>query len=687
MAETNLCKVCREVFSNPEIDWSSWTQHHINYGDILSSVAGGCILCRWLNLQVPPPPASLLATQESFKTVSNFKGLSKYDAVCFKGECSWASPFSIEVCLAKQDPVSSHDASDTNVIGQDYACTSQPSRSNAPAIGLDESLVQIKVWLNDCTKNHPYCSKSADSAFFPTRIIDTQNVESGTVYLREKEDIISLDVPQSGSGASQQSSPEYWTLSHRWGDPTKVVQLYKGNNKKGTVSNEERFRNGIGLHELSPTFRDAVQVVHKLGYRYIWIDSLCIFQDSSSDWEVEAGLMKDVYGNSFCNISAIRSSHDTSLGLFGQRIVDPRTFRPFSAHAQFLANGHRRAENCTVSHSSLFTNDVNNSPLSSRGWVVQERFLARRIIHFTRIQLYWECLEFSRCEQDPNNELGLFGTPHTREYRETREYKATMRKIIEGSNLDESTARRQGGAPFELSWPAPRECWRLMVQTYSGCDLTHEGDRVIAILGVAKRFEEFYPDDKYMVGLWKQALHTDLMWESNTFEGAPVKRDMSIAPSWSWASLYGGKITVPAAHQRYGGEPRSHIVFVGARAELENSDKIRKLDIKATKYFFQKRENSDEVDFFADQAMSQHLYGGKVEIRFDTEEIMLAHNDPGYKGTCIVAHSGYQGYGGFKVAFLLVEHITGSKYRRIGKLSGSGIGWEVHENSALITLV
>ncbi|KAH7174080.1 uncharacterized protein B0J16DRAFT_248301, partial [Fusarium flagelliforme] len=328
-------------------------------------------------------------------------------------------------------------------------------------------------------------------------------------------------------------------------------------------------------------FPQTVQLVHKLGYRYIWINSLCIFQDSSSHWEMEAALMKDDHGNPFCNMSAIRSSYDTSLGLFGQRTIEPNTFRPFSANAEFWMDRDLRVEKPVFSYNSMFQNNVNNSPLSRRGWVVQERFLARRMIHFTRSPLYWECLEFTRCEEDPNNELGyLEQGENTPEYGQMREYKDTLRNIIEGACLEERNTNRQGGPPFELGWPAPRECWRLMVQAYSACALTYEEDRVIAILGVARRFEDFYPDDKYMMGLWKNSLHADLMWESNAFEGALVERDTCIAPSWSWACLQGGKVTVPTAHQKHGGEPISHIEFVTARIERGGEGKKWELDIK-----------------------------------------------------------------------------------------------------------
>ena len=226
-----------------------------------------------------------------------------------------------------------------------------------------------------------------------------------------------------------------------------------------------------------------------------------------------------------------------------------------------------------------------------------------------------------------------------------------------------------------------------MVQTHSACDLTYEEDRGIAILGVAKRFEDFYTDDRYMIGLWRNSLHTDLTWESNAFEGAPVKRDIFTAPSWSWTCLRGGKVTVPTAHQKHGGEPTSHIQFVFAGIREKGEDMKSQLDIKGTFCWFQIREIPDESRFFADADMTQYLYGGRINFRYDTEEIMRRYSQPSYNGTCIVVHSGSEGYGGYGIACLVVEHIHGSTFKRIGKPFGSGIGWAVRENPVAITLV
>lgn len=68
------------------------------------------------------------------------------------------------------------------------------------------------------------------------------------------------------------------------------------------------------------TFRDAILITRALGYRYLWIDSLCIIQDSE-DWFHEASTMGDVYSNSQCTLAAIYAYNSTE-GLLRPR--DPR---------------------------------------------------------------------------------------------------------------------------------------------------------------------------------------------------------------------------------------------------------------------------------------------------------------------------------------------------------------------------
>jgi hypothetical protein len=63
-------------------------------------------------------------------------------------------------------------------------------------------------------------------------------------------------------------------------------------------------KTGIPMSALPKTFRDAVKITHRVGKRFLWIDSLAIIQDDTKDWEFEAAQMAAIYENSFLSIAA-----------------------------------------------------------------------------------------------------------------------------------------------------------------------------------------------------------------------------------------------------------------------------------------------------------------------------------------------------------------------------------------------
>ena len=75
--------------------------------------------------------------------------------------------------------------------------------------------------------------------------------------------------------------------------------------------------------KLPRTLQDTILLVSRLGERYLWIDSLCIVQDSNSSWELNAKSMHLVYGNAHFTICAADGNAETGL-----RAVDTvlRTF-------------------------------------------------------------------------------------------------------------------------------------------------------------------------------------------------------------------------------------------------------------------------------------------------------------------------------------------------------------------------
>lgn len=174
---------------------------------------------------------------------------------------------------------------------------------------------------------------------------------------------------------------QYIALSHRWGNPKQHRQFCT------TRLNLDTLEQDINFHELPRTFQDAITVTRQLGIRFLWIDSLCIIQDDPEDWERESKRMEDVFSSAYCTIAA--------------------TCATGSAEGFLKPRGDRKCATMRSSKGSKFficeaIDDfglhVEASELNQRGWVLQERALSNRTIHFTERQSYWECGEGIRCE-------------------------------------------------------------------------------------------------------------------------------------------------------------------------------------------------------------------------------------------------------------------------------------------------
>ena len=103
-----------------------------------------------------------------------------------------------------------------------------------------------------------------------------------------------------------QKAVHYTTLSHCWG-AVQPFRLFR--------SNLRELMDGISIDALPKTFQDAIYATWRFGIRYLWIDSLCIIQDSKEDWNVESSLMAKVYSGCVLNLAAA-SSKDCNGGLF-----------------------------------------------------------------------------------------------------------------------------------------------------------------------------------------------------------------------------------------------------------------------------------------------------------------------------------------------------------------------------------
>ena len=418
----------------------------------------------------------------------------------------------------------------------------------------DEVLQVTSKWMSRCKCasfwNHP------GENWYPKRLLDLEELRnaSGLQYMDSPE-----PYPLSGDLAhcivrlvesdklliQKKRHNRYVTLSHCWGRPKSTQgQL------KLTLNTEQRFtEQGIALGELSKTFREAVLFASRLeGVGYIWIDSLCIRQtitglspeDSQSDWLEQSAVMGKVYQKSYLNISAT-AAIDGDRGLFFPRQPEylwEDEVRVYFASTHLTRKDERRKlTRCTLVDPHFWDEVVEQAPVNQRGWVLQERLLAPRILHFCHNQVAWECAEF----QDAEAHMGMTST-----------LKLKSDDIVDEGRMKDLTLKN-GLALRELrlnGYPDPDknmanlyvyELWKHIVEIYSQTKLSYSSDKLIALAGIARSFHEKTKCD-YVAGLWENHLESQLLWQVNEvyedgiFEN-PARRDSKRAPSFSWASI------------------------------------------------------------------------------------------------------------------------------------------------------
>jgi hypothetical protein len=290
------------------------------------------------------------------------------------------------------------------------------------------------------------------------------------------------------------------------------------------------------------TFQDAIMITRCFRIPYLWIDALCITQDSLDDWQAESRKMGQIYEIADLVISAGLAPNNT-VGFLGRRrrglphIIELPIFSKVKStatrfcctlsenpideqHAYFIGSG--QGNGLTIPSNGY-------DPVFDRAWCLQERFLTTRLFHFTSTEMIWECKAKIRCEC---------------------EYFELVEGLVEAFN----TALAKPGfhqCLLQSSAKTKLSRWWRMVEEYSLRGLTKETDRLPAISGLARRMED--PGlGEYLSGIWQENLLWGLLWQCDgiginsgmsSSPGATKKRGsrskISVAPTWSWASITG----------------------------------------------------------------------------------------------------------------------------------------------------
>jgi hypothetical protein len=552
-----LCVACKALFQGSDSPWyyiketetvTPAYQHHHSPAQLHKAARDGCHICSiiWKKL-APGEREVLLATwnnaylhraSQAIQSIFN-RSIAYYswspiwwsvedfgirfqfgDAPFWKKIVFRLLPFRDEVCPDEEN----HEAQFTEEM---VASPASPESSVYwPRPSEDHNHVHIQAmwsphtqrlaqrWYRECTDHHDLC-----------RMKDVGNAENGHVHqdfqptriLDLADNKIRLDIePEKRAGQ------RYASLTHRWSlKPETMPRL----NPEILIE----WRENINPAILTPTFRDAISAARKLQIRYIWIDSLCILQTGhgwAEDWQREAAVMGEVYRHAILNVQAGRDEEALEMGLFRaptNREIDPFRIEIDRQVVKPRARGRPSTDPITIQgtysiiEEDFARDELIGNPINRRGWVLQERLLSHRIIHFGAQQVFWECRELLACETFPE---GLPKTiPKTMARAATSvvrnptfDPKTIIRNIKRQMTVDlandptntlgaitpVTAAKPTMSVPIDPKLPVPsfpsltvhRDlfAWFYLAELYSACSLTRETDKLVAISGLAQIF-------------------------------------------------------------------------------------------------------------------------------------------------------------------------------------------------------
>ncbi|CAD6456372.1 68973a4e-32bc-455a-ac57-2f3cfafeab69-CDS [Sclerotinia trifoliorum] len=356
------------------------------------------------------------------------------------------------------------------------------------------ALAQATAWYQHCLSGHEACNDSLAS---------TQRMPSRLLRINEDQWYVRLII----SKEEVAKDSHYSTLSHCWGN-SDILKL--------TTSSLDKLKAGIPLKILPKTFIEAIYVARKMSIPYLWIDSLCIIQDSVADWQAESALMEDVYGNSSLNIMAT-ASKDSHEGL--SRVQNPILDPCLTVQSKWVDATN---DLFYLTDTAFWNRTMGTAPLLRRGWVLQERVMSPRSLHFCENELLWECREMNACQSYPKGLPRICESTKSKFKLKEISYDEIIRTPSKGQGLDEVKKR--------LAY----DRWNRWISFYVHTNLTNHSDKLVACSALAKCTRAVV-DDVYVAGLWRTKFVEELLWSVQ--EGSRPREYR--APSWSWASVDG----------------------------------------------------------------------------------------------------------------------------------------------------
>ncbi|KAK7032366.1 hypothetical protein VNI00_013114 [Paramarasmius palmivorus] len=482
-----VCHTCRNggIFTQKNFQ-EAWSSRGFSYITTLNQIQESTDKeqCRWC-MKVLLPAVKNLNKERIVKVTITFRSTSAHDVATPKGVLTLRLgindiPHSVYyVYTDGDDPSAPHIIARSRIL--------QLNALSTRKLAVD--------CIQKCIHTHQRCRAiiclHSNDPILPTRVIDCSDLERVKLHLN----------------TTNERAP-YVALSYVWGEPQPHCT---------TTQNLDIYLVGIDSNLLPQTISDAIASTRSLGLRYLWVDALCILQDSREDKNREISRMRYIFQNAYLTIIAA-CAHKVSDGFLQDRLepVDDIRHLPFPMPCV----DDTTSSQSVIGRMSLspvwLQYDASSEPVNQRAWCLEERLLSPRSLVYASHTLQYHC------QTSVVNVGGSVCGPLIGQRLPDLLFLPESELALPLSKNDERT----------LCWS-----WLEVLGDYTQREVTKAGDKLVAFAAIAEQFHRLWRTD-YIAGLWRETLLRDVLWYKN-YETRYPRPEKYRAPSWSWAAVDG----------------------------------------------------------------------------------------------------------------------------------------------------